>query len=206
MVRAHKSSELHISYSFNGSYSGNCLILRSSGGSICYENTFPGGYYQYACGASIDAKTIATTYSGQNWASQLQIIYTQLTLATTEAASSTILSTTTIIQSSSTSASSSTQSASALLTNTSSASRTFASSSLAVGAQPVASTLAASVAAAGPGPQAQAGIIAGSVVGGVGVLFAILALGCGLMRRRQRKKAEERARSIPTREKSMSIK
>lgn len=68
-------------------------------------------------------------------------------------------------------------------------------------------TSAAAVAAAGPSPQAQAGIIAGSVVGGFGVIFAILALGCSLMRRRQMQKAEERARTVsfPTKEKTMSI-
>jgi ABC-type dipeptide/oligopeptide/nickel transport system ATPase subunit len=186
-------------------------MLYSSGGSVCHQNIFPGGYYQYACGASTDAQTIATAYSGQNWASQLKIIYTQLTLATTQSASSTVLSTTTITQSPSSSftPSSTTSStiSSTLQTITSTSSQTSATSSSPVGAQSVANTSAATVAPAGISPQAQAGIIAGSVVGGVGVIFAILGLCCGLMRRRQRQKAEERARSMsfPTQEKTNSI-
>jgi uncharacterized protein (DUF2062 family) len=69
----------------------------------------------------------------------------------------------------------------------------------------VANTNGAAVAATSSGPQGQVGIIVGSVVGGVGMIFAILALGCAFMRRRQRRKAEERARSIPTKEKTMSM-
>ena len=69
----------------------------------------------------------------------------------------------------------------------------------------VAANAAATVAATGSSSQGQVGIIVGSVIGGIGMIFAILALGCAFMRRRQRRKAEERTRSIPTKEKAMSM-
>jgi cobalamin biosynthesis Mg chelatase CobN len=192
----------------------------STGAAVCYQNTYPGAYYQYGCGASTDGQSVATTYSGQNYDFQLAVIYTQLSLATSispastlstssaPSSTSTLTSSTSTSTSTSTSPSTSSPSSTSSSVNSSSASKSAPSSTTAssqLGAQSAPSSAANTIAATGQSSQGQTGIIAGSVVGGIGVIFAILALGCGLMRRRQKKRAEERLRSIANKEKSLSV-
>lgn len=204
--------------------------LCSTGESVCYQNTYPGGYSQYGCGASSDIQHVATTYSGQDWNFQLNAIYTQVTLATSLLPNPTTSQSTALPTSLSTPSSSSSQSSSAKSSSehqtTSSASEsrsttasgpTTASTGIStstptstspgtlVGVQSGATITAVGDGSTGQSSQARAGIIAGSVVGGVGVIFAILALGCSVVRGRRKKRAEERARSIPTKEKSLSV-
>lgn len=189
--------------SSKSSFECNHLTFNSTGGSVCYRNEYQGGYSQYRCGSSADGKSIATTYSDQERDYQLKVVYTPLSLATSltlnvAPPSPNATSGTTINSAPPSSAPSSTMPAIGSASTPSSV-----PASPVVGAQSVASITSAIAAATSQSSQVQAGIIAGSVVGGIGVLFALLALGCGLMRRRKKKYEEERLRSIVRKEKPL---
>ena len=58
------------------------------------------------------------------------------------------------------------------------------------------------IAISGQGNQAQLGLIIGSIIGGIGALFALLAIGAYLLRRRQNRKQSEVHLFLPTEKRS----
>ncbi|KAH8795563.1 hypothetical protein BGZ57DRAFT_201927 [Hyaloscypha finlandica] len=64
-------------------------IYTCTGTSLCYRNTYPGGYYQYSCGASWEATSILTSYYGQPSSVFLQIVYTGVSSIPTTSATTT---------------------------------------------------------------------------------------------------------------------
>lgn len=64
-------------------------IYTCTGTAVCYRNTYPGGYYQYACGASSEATSIATSFYGQPSDEFLQQVYTGVHFTPTSAPLST---------------------------------------------------------------------------------------------------------------------
>ncbi|CAL3971500.1 unnamed protein product [Diplocarpon coronariae] len=65
-------------------------VYTCSGGDECYRNTYPGAYYQYGCGASEDATSVETTYSGQAPDMLLQVVFTGVNFSPVTAATSAI--------------------------------------------------------------------------------------------------------------------
>ncbi|KAL2066071.1 hypothetical protein VTL71DRAFT_2142 [Oculimacula yallundae] len=191
-------------------------IYSCSGDAVCYRNTYPGGYYQYGCGASQDATSVETTYEGQASDLLLQVVFTGVNfspfsaMATTTAASSSqstsssslISSSSSLASSSSSSSSSSTTSAS-LSTSSASSTTTESSALVAVAkATPPAESSSASATAEDSEDKKKSsenkGAIAGAVIGSVLGLAAIVgfALWCG--RRRRNKRIDNRAGSFVT--------
>lgn len=213
-------------------------VLTCSSGSACYQDTYPGGYRRYGCGAYSDAKSVATAYIGQDPTVTLPVVFTALAFTATGAgqpissssmssspsyaSSSTTSSSTSFASSSSTgaspshmpsSSSSSTRLASStslVPTLTSSLRTTFAvaeptlSSAIGGTVSSAASTSSPSAAATAQGIQGQIGIIAGSVIGGLAAVLALVALACFFVRKRQRI-AKKHLRSFPDKKDNMSI-
>jgi hypothetical protein len=136
----------------------------SSSGSVCYQDSYPGGYRRYGCGAYSDAASVATTYAGQKTPYSMQVIYTALSLATTGPAS---------------------------VTNGPPSSTLEVVTVGATSTVPVITATVAALEATGQDDRPQAGIIAGGVVGGLSFTVAILAVACFFLRRRQRISKQE---------------
>ncbi|KAG9246210.1 hypothetical protein BJ878DRAFT_303662 [Calycina marina] len=46
--------------------------------SLCYKNTYPGNYFQWACGSTDQATAVETSYDGQPTDLLLQVVYTRM--------------------------------------------------------------------------------------------------------------------------------
>ncbi|KAE9371233.1 hypothetical protein N431DRAFT_342308 [Stipitochalara longipes BDJ] len=57
---------------------GNNGVYTCPGTSVCYQNTYPGGYLQYSCGSSGQATSVLTSYNGQPSNMFLQVVYTSI--------------------------------------------------------------------------------------------------------------------------------
>ncbi|KAH9213237.1 hypothetical protein DL95DRAFT_447130 [Leptodontidium sp. 2 PMI_412] len=197
-------------------------IYSCSGESVCYRNTYPGGYYQYGCGASQDATTVETSYEGQASDVLLQVVFTGVNFSPFSAAASTtsspassssatsFASSSSSPSSSSSSFSSSSSSDSSSLSSSVSSTSTLSSRS----SSSLASTRTSTLATAGkatPAPEASSsstseaskksenkGAIAGAVIGSVLGLAAIVGFALWWGRRRQNKRNGHRAGSFIT--------
>lgn len=154
------------------------LTFPSYGQAVCYRNSYPDGYHQYGCGLSSDATTVETTFSGQDPAFTLEIVRTAITFPTPSSSFISPVKTSEI-------STSSTPIRSTLTTST----LTILSGSN--GSQVAANSTESKIAISGQENQAQLGLIIGSIIGGIGALFALLAIGVYLMRRRQNGKEPE---------------
>jgi hypothetical protein len=72
------------------------------------------------------------------------------------------------------------------------------------GSQVAATSTESEIAISGQGNQAQLGLIIGSIIGGIGALLALLAIGVYLMRRRQKSKEPEVYHFPPAEKRSSS--
>lgn len=186
----------------------------SSGDDVCYRNTYPGGYYQYGCGASQDATSVETTYEGQASDVLLQIVFTGVNFSPVSAAASTTSSTSSssttssssVVSSSSSVSSSTSSSSSSTLTSslsssksqTSTASSTFPTADKANPASESTTSNAAAVEGESSQKGQNKGAIAGAVIGSVLGLAAIVGFALWWGRRRQNKRNAHRAGSFVT--------
>ncbi|KAG4428086.1 hypothetical protein IFR05_016430 [Cadophora sp. M221] len=195
-------------------------IYSCSGESVCYRNTYPGGYYQYGCGASQDATTVETSYEGQASDVLLQVVFTGVNFSPFSAVASTTLSAQRSSASSSPSPSSLISSSSAFSSSSSSVSSSLSASSSATSSSTTSSseshtsTGTSTLAAAGettPTSESSStataeaskkgenkGAIAGAVIGAVVGLAAIVVFALWWGRRRQNKHNNLRAGSFIT--------
>ncbi|KAH7309331.1 hypothetical protein BKA65DRAFT_543536 [Rhexocercosporidium sp. MPI-PUGE-AT-0058] len=193
-------------------------IYSCSGDAVCYRNTYPGGYYQYGCGASQDATSVETTYKGQASNMLLQVVFTGVNFSpfsaeasTTSSAprsSATSSSSSSLVSSSSSSSissvsSSSISSSSSMSTSTLSSSKSQTStgtSTLAVAgkATPASESSSSSATAKASKKSENKGAIAGAVIGAVLGLAAIVGFALWWGRRRQNKRNDQRAGSFIT--------
>ncbi|KAK0112686.1 hypothetical protein ONS95_014425 [Cadophora gregata] len=198
-------------------------IYSCSGDDVCYRNTYPGGYYQYGCGASQDATSVETTYEGQASDVLLQVVFTGVNFSpfsavasTTSASSSspTSSSQSTSVVSSSSSLSSTTSSASSF-TSTSSSSLSSSKSQTSSGSSTLATAGKATPASESSSSSATVesetsknsenkGAITGAVIGSVLGLAAIVGFALWWGRRRRNKRKAHRAGSFITQHNSGS--
>ncbi|RFU28248.1 hypothetical protein B7463_g8093, partial [Scytalidium lignicola] len=133
-------------------------------GSVCNRLQYPNGYYQYACGASSSAATVATTFAGQPTDLLLQIVFTAVDY------------TTPIRQSAPTTPTRLVSSTSAPIPTTTAENMSQSSASITPTATMVANT----------GSKSNTAVIAAGAVGGVAGLAALAGIVLCCLRRRQK--------------------
>ncbi|KAL1888108.1 hypothetical protein Sste5346_009795 [Sporothrix stenoceras] len=177
----------------------NPYVYTCGGGSFCYKNSFPGGYYQYGCGsASTLGQSVAATASGMSALaiSSERITFTGTFTATTTSSTKTSSKTTsskTASSSSTKTTSSKTKSSSTKTTSSSTTSSSSSSTPSSSSSSPTKSSSTSSSSATpsngaslstDPGNEAntgvnsgdRAGVIIGATISGVAGLIAIIAL------------------------------
>ncbi|CZS91337.1 uncharacterized protein RCO7_01569 [Rhynchosporium graminicola] len=183
-------------------------IYSCSGDAVCYRNAYPGGYYQYGCGASQDATSVQTTYAGQPSDLLLQVVFTGVTFSpfSTMATTTSASKYTATSSSSSISSSSSTSSRSSSVrssTSTSSECRSATGSSTLKAAEkatPTAVSSPTSVTAevSVKKESENKGVIACAVLGSIFGLAAIVGFALWWGRRKRNKRIDNRAGSFIT--------
>ncbi|KJR80236.1 uncharacterized protein SPSK_04987 [Sporothrix schenckii 1099-18] len=164
----------------------NPYVYTCGGGSFCYKNNFPGGYYQYGCGsASTLGQSVAATASGMSalTITSQRITFTGTFTDTTSTSkttkSSSTKSSSTKTKSSSTSSFSSSSTSSSSLSST-----TLSSSSSTTSSSATHTPTGAASSSTDPGSEVdtgvnsgdRAGVIIGATISAVAGLIALIAL------------------------------